>query len=445
MAAVEERGSYVVRRFSLVLALACVVVSLVGAGTATAGVEYSKPVTYSDGGYPAIAPGPGGDVRFAWEGLFPDSDYEGGIVTAELSDSGNFHDPAPVAANVPLFPGPERSVWGPQVATDTAGLTCIAFSLAEYSGVSGQPRFDAGLVTVAPGGTVGPEVDLGENGVNYRRLETTSDGGFVVLWTTLPSGDLRSAAIAPDGEVGESKTLVEAEGEEVLVPLGLAAVGGDDRVVWTDRESRRVGSMPLDGHAPRTDVLSPHSFAHGPLPVVSGSRIYAFRRKAGGAYGLFSVRADGARRPTTFFDTRPAGYPTSLRVVGDDSGHTVGVWDAADEEVRAAALDPTAQARPRTLTPGLARGEGSRAAIDGEGRATVVWRKIRRDGYVFEGVATRLDRHGRPGAVTNFSRNTGIVQQLSVVVDSHDRAVISWNHYGGDTNGNAYVRAIADP
>lgn len=412
-------------------------------GSAAAAVDYSAPVNYSDGEYPSIAAGPSGQVRFAWEGLFPDSDFEGGIVTAELRDSGAFSVASPVAAHVPLVPGPERSVWDPQLATNDAGWTCIAFSI--YKGEGSSAKFYAGVVTVAPDGTVGQEVDLQPaGGGGSWQLQRTPGDGFVVLWTSMPSGDIRSADISSDGEVGDSRTVVEATGSEVLIPLGLAADGGRPLVVWSDRETRRVGSVPLDGSAPRTDVLSPRSFADGPSPVVSGSRIYAFRRNSGGAYELFSVRAGGERPAETYFSTRPAAYPTSLRI-GEGAGHPVAVWDAAGGDVRAAALDPADRAHPRTLTPGPARGKASRVAVDSDGRATVIWRKIRRDGYVFEGMATKLDRRARPGPVTNFSRHTGIVRQLDVVIDTRDRAVISWNHYGGDPTGNSYVRGMAGP
>ncbi|MFN8111736.1 MAG: hypothetical protein U0R51_00910 [Solirubrobacterales bacterium] len=438
----EGRGQHAGRWVSSILAAVCVAASLVGASAAAA-VEYSAPVSYSEGGYPAIAAGPSGQVRFAWEGLFPGSDFEGGIVTAELGDSGAFSDASPVAADVPLVPGPERSVWGPQLATNGAGWTCIAFSI--YAGQGSSAKFDAGVVTVAPDGTVGPEVDLQPaGGLGSWQLQRTPADGFVVLWTSMPGGDLRSAEITPDGEVGASRTVVEARGSEVLVPLGLADVGGHSRVVWSDRETRRVGSAPLDGSASRTEVLSPRSFADGPMPVVSGSRIYAFDRRSDGAFELFSARADGERRAETYFRTRPAAYPTSLRI-GEGSGHRVAVWDAAGGDVRAAALDPADRARPRTLTPGPARGKASRIAVDSHGRATVIWRKITRDGYVFEGVAAKLDRRGRPGPVTNFSRRTGITRQLDVVIDARDRAVISWNHYGGDPTANSYVREIKGP
>ena len=431
-------------------AVACLCLALLAA-PASATVSYPSPQTLSDigqdAGAPQVAIDSSGRATIVW-GRFDSSNLR--IQSVRLGADGT---PGPVQT---LSAAGETGL-RPQVAIDGSGRATVVWARSDGSNkriqsvqisAAGTPGAvqtlsnsgqDADNPQVAIDGSgratvVWARSDGSNNRVQSMRLDADGTAGPFFFNLSAIGQSAGDAQIAIDGSDRATVTWTQDDGSNYRIRSARLAAGG----------SGAPGPVQTLS-APDQDAYLPQ------IAIDSSDRATIVWQRSDGSYSrIQSVRlaADGAPGPfqTLSAPGQTANYP---QVALDGSDRATIVWQRSDgsnsraQSVRLGA-DGTAGPVQTLSAPGQTAHE-AQVAIDGAGRATIAWAGF--EGFpLLEAPArsVRLTADGTPGPVQTLSGEDARLPQLAI--DGSGRATIVWQRSDGSNSRIQSTRAnIAYP
>jgi hypothetical protein len=223
----------------------------------------------------------------------------------------------------------------------------------------------------------------------YPAIATAPDGSATVAWTAEAPGFrsfVQARRVTPDGSLGPILGLSEP-GAEAPVDVGVDAAG-TGTVVWSQEGIELARISPAGVAAPSVQIAADPTDEARIRPKVgvagNGTATVIWKRVSSGHSTLESVLVS------------PAGEVGAIRQLG-----------SAD----------------RMSAPNL--------AVDGLGRATIVWRVFREPAKRWIVVGARMDREGKIDKLGPISSRSGRNSGEQVAVADSGEATVVWRHYGG--------------
>ena len=317
------------------------------------------------------------------------------------------HGPPPAGAGTVYSPedvSPATAAT-PQMLIDRSGAKTLVWSrLVGDSPVRSVIEFRRLL----PGGSLGPITTLSDPTLNSYDPEAVVDslGRITVVWYTVASTNSSTAVISrrigADGAVEGMQTLSPKDGGAYAEQRAVIDPADRVTVVWASRYEHLIQSRRLDTNG-----------TPGPINNVSV--------KGEGDALLPAAAVDSAGRVTVVWDdNRNDGQPTPVRA-------------------RRLSSDGSIQEPIRTISADGDSGAFHDLAVDSDGRATVVWKKIVRDGSELRSWVQerRIEADGSLGPVQDISP-PGTADKIDgtpqVAIDSLGRATATWTRVLNDTN-----------
>ncbi len=228
------------------------------------------------------------------------------------------------------------------------------------------------------------------------------------------------------------------------------AIDGSDRatIIWSRLARIQSVRLAADGTPEAVQTLSGGG-AFAPRVVVDGSdrATIIWGRGDGSNYRIQSVRLAADGTPEAVQTLSEAGQDSrGPEVAIDGSGRATIVWwrfDGANDRIQSVRLAADGTPGPvQTLSEAGQDAISPRVAIDGSGRATIAWQ--RSDGTNSRVQSVRLASDGTPGPVQTLSGAGQDAGDPQVAIDGSDRARVVWVRSDGANYRIQSVRLAAD-
>jgi hypothetical protein len=353
--------------------------------------------------------------------------------------------PGDLAGAADLSPAAEMAS-GPDVAVAPDGTATVV-----WSSRSGGGEFTVFARRISPAGAPGPITQLSASGEDALapQVAVAPDGTAVVAWMRHDGADFRvqSRRIAPNGTPEEATRTLSGAEQDASAPQVAVAPDRTATVVWKRFDGFRylvqTRQVLPDGTSPgpAQRLSEPKGDAVEPQVAVDsdGVATVAWSRFDGESEDsivqLRRVEPDGTPAGTTRSLSAPGESAIQPQLgLGPDGAATV-AWnrfDGADWIVQAQHISPAGL--PEGAVQNLsATGESAaepRLAVDGEGRATVVWDRFDGAGFVVQ--ARRLGPNGAPaGGPLQLSAGGRDAGEPEVALDPEGDATVLWSRYDG--------------
>jgi hypothetical protein len=338
-----------------------------------------------------------------------------------------------------------EDAYDPDIALDRNGNAVVAWS--RYDG--SNYRIQARRRTAS--GSLSAVKTLSEAGQNARdpQLAVDPDGNAVVVWTRSDGANYRIQARrrSASGSLSAVQTLSPA-GQDAGSPQVAVDPDGNAVVVWirSDGANFRIQARrraESGGLSAVQDLSAAGQHAEGPQLAMdrSGRALVVWQRYDGTHIRIQARRRTASGNLSAVQTLSEAGQnAVKPQVAVDPDGNAVVVWEgglSSDHRIRTRRRTAAGTLSPvQILSPAGQFAENPQVAVDGNGKAVVVW-------TLFDGANNRIQARRRAAAgslsaVQTLSAAGQDANNPRVAVDQLGNAVMAWERFDG-----AYYRVQA--